>query len=124
MQHFRDKKKKQLKLTVSRPFWIFFCEIYHELSLCESLHFVLYAWSSYFALILCCVNITKLLNSKWPLDSHFKTVCSQKVMRSLTDIAVHICQIKRKSAGNFFLKCATSISLLVARVIEWLIIWV
>ena len=31
------------------------------LSLCESLHFVLYAWFSYFALILSGVNITKLL---------------------------------------------------------------
>ena len=40
------------------------------------------------------------------VDRHFKIVCSQKVIRSLTGIAVHICQIKRKSAGNFFLKCA------------------
>ena len=61
--------------------------------------------------------------SKWPLDIHFKIVCSQKIIRSLTDIAVHICQIKRKSARNFFLKCATSISLLVALVIKGLIIW-
>ena len=36
---------------------------------------------------------------------HFKIVCSQKVIRSLADIAVHISQIKR-SAGNFFLKRA------------------
>ena len=96
MQHFRDNEKKQLKMTVSRPFWILFLQNYQGLSLCESLHFVLYAWSSYFAL---------LSNSKWPLDSHIKIVCSQKLIRSLTDIAVHICQIKRKSA-DFFLKCA------------------
>ena len=65
MQHFRDnEKKKQLEMTVSRPFWFYFCKIYHELSLCESLNFVLYAWSSYFALILSCVNITKLLKFK------------------------------------------------------------
>ena len=51
-------------------------------------------------------------------NGHFKIVCSQKLIRSLTDIAVHICQIKRKSARNFFLKCATSISLLVALVIK------
>ena len=45
-------------------------------------------------------------NSKWPLDGHFKIVCSQKWIRSLADIAVHICQIKRRYAGNFFLKRA------------------
>ena len=97
--------------------------MYHGLSLCESLHFVLYAWSSYLALILSRVNITKSLKFKMPLESHFLIVCSQKLIRSLTDIAVHICQIKTKSAGNFFLKCATSIFLLVALVIEGLIIW-
>ena len=39
---------------------------------------------------------------------HLKIVCSRKVIRSLTDIAVHICQIKRRSAGNFFLKNANN----------------
>ena len=24
MQHFRDNEKKQLKMTVSRPFWVLF----------------------------------------------------------------------------------------------------
>ena len=71
--------------------------------LCESLHFVLYAWCSYFALFLSYLNITKLLRL---LNSHFKIVCSQKLIRSLADIAVHICQIKRISAGNFFLERA------------------
>ena len=46
----------------------------------------------------------------------FKIVCSQKLIRSLADIAVHINQIKRRSAGNF-------LSLLVALVIKGLIIW-
>ena len=32
-------------------------------------------------------------------------ISSQKLIRSLADIAEHICQIKR-SDGNFFLKCA------------------
>ena len=58
MQHFRDHEKKQLNVTT---FGFYFCKIYHGLSLCESLYFVLYAWSSYFALILSCVNIKKLL---------------------------------------------------------------
>ena len=43
MQNFRDNEKKQLKMTVSRPFWILFLQIYNGLSLCESLHIVLYA---------------------------------------------------------------------------------
>ena len=37
------------------------------------------------------------------LDHYFKIVCSQKLIRSL---AVYICQIRRRSAGNFFLKRA------------------
>ena len=35
-----------------------------------------------------------------------KIVCSQKLIRSLADIAEHICQMKRKSDGNVFLKRA------------------
>ena len=49
--------------------------------------------------------------------AYHKTVCSQKLIRTFADIAVHICQIKR-SAGN----ALTSISLLVALVIKGLII--
>ena len=45
-------------------------------------------------------------NSKWPLNGHIKIVCSRKIIRSLADIAEHICQIKRRSEGNFFLKRA------------------
>ena len=51
-------------MTVSRPFLILFLQNSHGLYLYESLHFVLYAWSSYFALILGGVNITKLLKFK------------------------------------------------------------
>ena len=36
-----------------------------------------------------------------------QTHCLQKLIRSLADIAVHICQIKR-SAGIFFLKRASN----------------
>ena len=36
----------------------------------------------------------------------FEIVWSQKVIRSLADIAEHIGQIKRRSDDNFFLKCA------------------
>ena len=52
-------------MTVSRPFSLLFLQIFsHGLSSSESLQFVLYAWSSYFALILKCLNITKLLKLK------------------------------------------------------------
>ena len=65
-------------------------------------------------LFLCYVNITKLLN-------YFEIICSQKLIRSLADIAEHICQIERKSPGNVFLK-RTDESLLVAVVIKVLMI--
>ena len=39
----------------------------------------------------------------------FKIVCSQKFLRSLADIAEHICQIKRRSDGNFFPKRANEL---------------
>ena len=50
------------------------------------------------------VNITKFLKLK--KNGHLQIICSQKLIKSLTDIAVHISQIKRQSAGNFFLKRA------------------
>ena len=31
--------------------------------------------------------------------------CSQNLIRELADIAVHICQIKSRSAGIFFMEC-------------------
>ena len=51
-------------------------------------------------------NCHKLLNSKWPLNSHFTIVVSQKLFRSLADIAEHICQIKKRSDGSILLKRA------------------
>ena len=62
--------------------------------MCETLNFILYSWSSYFAFF----ELRKLY--------HFKIVCSQKLIRSLADIAEHICQIKRRSDVNFILKRA------------------
>ena len=40
----------------------------------ESLHFVPYAWSNYFALILSCVNITKLLKLKMAARQPFQVI--------------------------------------------------
>ena len=114
----------KLKMTVSRPFWLLFLQnlswviLVRVLTFCSICMVQLFCFD--FELRKYYKNYS---NSKWPLDSHFKIVCSQMLIRSLNDIAVHICQIKRKSAGNFFLKCATSISLLVALVINGLIIW-
>ena len=42
MQDFRDNEKKKLKWPTGDHFGFFNCEICHELSLCETLHFVLY----------------------------------------------------------------------------------
>ena len=62
MQHFRDNEKKQIKMTVSRPFFILFLQNYITLS--PYILFSMHAWSSYFALILSSVNITKFLKFK------------------------------------------------------------
>ena len=78
---------------------------------CETLHFVLYSWSSYLHFF-SYVNITKLLKFKMAI------VCYQKLIRSLADIAEHSCQIKRRSDGNFFMKRANELF-----VIKGLMIW-
>ena len=46
MQDFRDNEKKNGRLAAIFDFYN--CEICHGLSLCETLHFVLYSWSGYF----------------------------------------------------------------------------
>ena len=56
-------------------------------------------------------KITQIQNGR-----HFKIVCSQKFIRSLADIAVHVCQIK-KICWKLFSET------LVALVIKGLIIW-
>ena len=76
MQHFRDNETKQLKMTGSRPFRILFLQ---NLSWVE--HFVLYAWSSYFALILSCVDITKILKFKMAARQPFKNCLLPKVIQ-------------------------------------------
>ena len=48
MQDFRDSEKN---LADWQVFWIFSCESCHGLSLCETLHFVVYSWSSHFAFL-------------------------------------------------------------------------
>ena len=114
MQDLRDKEKKQLQMTVSRPFWILFLQNSdHGVSLCSICMVQLFCFD---------VELRKYYKITRLLDSHLKKML-RKVIRSLTDIAVHICQIERKSAGNFFLECATSVSLLVALVIKGFIIW-
>ena len=55
------------------------CEIVHGLSLCESLHFVLYTLSSYFALFFSCVKIEKLLKFKMAARSPFQKCLLPKV---------------------------------------------
>ena len=73
--------------------------------LCETLHFVLYAWSSYFALFLNCLNIAKLLKFKRAARLPFQNWHS----------CVYLLE-------TFSWNALTSISLLVALVIKGLII--
>ena len=125
MQDFRENDKKTIKNDDQSAILNFISAKFVMVVLCESLHFVLYAWCSYFALFLSYVNITKLLKFflKWPLNGHFKIVWSQKLFRSLADIAVHICQIKRRSAGNVFLKRANEYFFVSGPSNKGLIIW-
>ena len=60
MQDSRDNEKK----TIKNDRQLAILKICHGLSLCESSHFVLYAWSSFFALFLSYVNITTFLKFK------------------------------------------------------------
>ena len=41
--------RKKVKWPTGGHFGFYKCEICHGLSVCETLHFVLYSWSSYFA---------------------------------------------------------------------------
>ena len=85
--------KKYFKRPPVGHFKFYIFLICHGLFLCESLH------------------------KNKGLKGHFEIVRSHKLIRSMADIAVHICQIKR-SDGNFL----ASIFLLVALVIKGLII--
>ena len=66
------------------------------------------------------INFWEQTISKWPFSGHFEIVCSQKLIRSLTDTAEHICQIKKGSDRKLFPE--TSFSSLVAIVIKVLMI--
>ena len=107
-------RKKTIKNDRQLAIFDFISAKCHGLSLCESSHFVLFAWSSFFALLLSDVISQKFSNLKWPLNGHFKIVYSQKLIRSLADIAVHIhtakskrrllakCNASRRQIVNFF----------------------
>ena len=73
MQHFRDNEKKTIENDRQSAILGFIsAKFSYVIYLCESLHFVQYAWSSYFALILRCLNITKLLKFKMTARSPFQ----------------------------------------------------
>ena len=56
-------------------------------------------------------------------NSPLEIVCSQKSIRSLADLVEQICQIKKRSDGNFFLKGDNEHFFVMTVVIEGLIIW-
>ena len=79
-----------------RPFWIL---------LVRNLAWAIIVWDvpfhfifmvQLFCIFLSHLNITKLLKFKMAAKRHFSHFCSQKGIRSLADIAEHICQIKRR----------------------------
>ena len=55
---------RKTKIVDWQPFWIFYCEICHGFPLYETLHFVLYSWSSHFAFL-------KLLNGHFEINGNF-----------------------------------------------------
>ena len=71
MQDFQDKEKKPLRMNACRHFKFYFCTIFHGLSLCDTLHFVLHSWSSYYVLSLSYINITKLPKFKMTAKRSF-----------------------------------------------------
>ena len=76
---------------------MYFCEICHGLTLCDTLHFFI-SMVQLFCIFSDYVNVKNLLK--------FKMACSQKLIKSMADIAQQICQIKRRSDENFLLKRA------------------
>ena len=90
MQDFQDSDKKKKWTTDSHSgfFSVKFVMGYP----CEKINFVLNSWSSHFAFL---ELSTFLQNSKWPLNGHFKIVGSQKLIRSLADMAEHISPPRR-----------------------------
>ena len=63
-------------------------------------------------------KINKIQNGH--LTAILKLFAPKQLIRSLADIAVHICQIKKGSDGNFFLKRANEL-LFVASVISFFV---
>ena len=109
-------RNKNSKWPSVGHFGFYFCKFNHGLSSCESL----YAWSSYFALILSYVkNITKLLKFKKATRPTFQNCLLPKGNQV---IDWHCCTYlpnKQKICWKLF----PEISLLVALVIKGLKIW-
>ena len=118
MQDFRDNEKKTIKNYRQLAILDFFL---------RNLSWVILVWVLKHCSI-CMVQLfcfvfelrkyhKNFLKSKW-LNGHFKIVCSQKLIRSLADIAVHIRQKKGDLLETFSWNALKSIYLLVALVIK------
>ena len=108
MQDFRDNEKKTIKHYRQLAILDFISAIFVMGYPCLSPHILFYMHGPAFCFVFVLRkyhNLKKIKNSRY-INGHFKIVRSQTLIRSLADIAVHISQIKRRSAGNFFLKCA------------------
>ena len=115
MQDFQDNKKKKCRLAV---IWDFLSAKFVMCYPCVRHYILFYIHSPailHFFELRKYHKITKNQNGR--IDGHFAIVCSQKLIRTLADIAEHICLIKRRFDGFFF------ISSLVAIVIKGSMIW-
>ena len=117
MWHFRVIEKKTIK-NDCQSFWILFL---------QNLSWVILVWTfcSICMVQLFCLDfeLSKYYKIIQIQNGRFKSVCSQRLIGSLIDIAVQICQIKKNLLETFPWNVLTSISLLVALVIKGLIIW-
>ena len=102
MQDFRDNEKKQIKndrrlaiLDFISAKWVILVWVLTFFSICMvQLFCFVFELRKYHKI------------SQIRKNSHLKIICSQKLIRSLADIAVHNSKIERRPAGNFFLKRA------------------
>ena len=121
MQDFLDNEKKTIKSDHQSAILDLISAKFVIGYLCVSPYILFYKHgpSSYFALFLRCVNITKLLKFKMAARPPFLNCLLPKVNQV---IGWHSCAcLPNKIAGNIFLKRANKFSLLVALITKgWL----
>ena len=101
-----ERMRKQIEMADWRPFWILLVRNLSLVIIVCDFPFCFIFMVQLFCIFWGFLNITKLLKFKMAAKRPFFHFCSQKGIRSLADIAENICQIKRISDVNCFLKRA------------------